>query len=792
MSETLTFRGKSDDEVRAVLTKYGIGLTVSEARKVEDEILGRAPTVTEAIAWGIEGSEHCSYKSSKKYLKTFPTEAPNVILGPSEDAGIVSFAYENGERFGVVIAHESHNHPSQIVPYEGAATGVGGIVRDVVCMGARVIAIADPLRFGSLREITSRWVYDGVTAGIGGYGNPIGVPTLAGDVYANESFNGNTLVNVVALGVVRESEIIHSYAPEEAAEHEYDYILVGKATDASGMGGASFASVGLDTGDVEANKASVQEPNAFLKRHLMVSTYDLFARLKDKHLLDKVGFKDLGGGGLLCASVEMAEHYGHGAKIDLSKVSVSVEGLPAPVTLCAETQERFLWVCDPSITQMILEHYNNVWALPKVARGAGARVVGTVTEGNYKVESGEGVEVDAPARAVTEGLSYDRPVRERLLELDEPAIEVPYDLSLSLLTVLGSPQVASRAPVYEQYDKQVQGQVILEAGQADAGVMLPFVYERASDEVKRIGLALSVDGNPRYGRISAYWQGANAVVEAMRNVAAVGATPWALTDCLNYGNPEVPEDMWDFVQGVRGVGDAARGVHLKGYDDSPVPIVSGNVSFYNESRSMEGERRSVDPSAIVSCVGRLTDGRKAITHQFKQQGSSVIMVGERKDELGGSAYYETHGELGARVPMPDFAAVKREIYAVIDVIDEGLAYACHDISDGGLGVALSEMCFGGSGLGRVGAAIDLGVLDSMLLDDIVLFSETGGFVMEIAPEHQTRVVSILEQYGVYYRVIGRTTGDGVLDIRKGGVPLVNVSVSEMASVWLKGLRERVK
>lgn len=294
------------------LAKYNIGLTLAEAIRIEREILKREPTVTELVVFGIEGSEHCSYRSSHQYLKLLPTKAPNVILGPSEDAGIVRIA----PGWGIVIGHESHNHPSQIVPYEGAATGIGGIVRDVICMGAKVIAVADGLRFGEIKENRSKWIHEGVVRGISGYGNPIGVANLGGDLYYNDSFNDNCLVNVVALGVVKESEIIHSRAPKNA--ENFNFILVGKPTDNSGFGGASFASLELDEEKKEQNKGAVQEPNAFLKRHLLESTYDLFKTLKEKKFLSKVGFKDLGAGGVICASVELADAGGYGAEMFLN------------------------------------------------------------------------------------------------------------------------------------------------------------------------------------------------------------------------------------------------------------------------------------------------------------------------------------------------------------------------------------------------------------------------------------------------------------------------------------------
>lgn len=619
MPQTFAFSTMTDEEITKILHENKIGLTIDEAKKVES-LLGRAPTLTEAIVFGIQNSEHCSYRSTKKYLKKLlPTEAPNVILGPVEDSGIVEIARIKGDRYGLVMAHESHNHPSQIVPFEGAATGVGGIVRDIACMGARVIATLDPLRFGDIKENEPRHIAEDVVEGIAGYGNPIGIPNLGGDIYFDEQFNDNCLVNVVALGLVKESEIIHSYVPKEAAEVGYDIIIVGKPTDNSGMGGAAFASVELDEDDKEANKGAVQEPNPFLKRHLLVSTYDLFDILKDKGFLDKVSFKDMGAGGNVCSTVEQVSKWGYGADLYLEKIHTGMPNLHPSVIAASETQERFAWACHPDVTQIILDHYNKKWDLPFVAENARASVVGKIREGNYTLWFNGEKEVDASAEDITEGIQYDREVKEPMRNFTEPEIEEKEDYSGDLLKLLGSENIASRKPVYEKYDKQVRGDTIIESGEADAGVLAPLLGEEVSDDLKKIGIALSVDGNARYGKISPYYQAMNAVVESMRNVAAVGAHPIALTDCLNYGNPEKPEHMWEFVEGVKGMADACKGVPLKEYPDSPLPIISGNVSLYNESK-----HGSIPPSTIVCCAGKIEDYTKAVTMQLKKRREQFI------------------------------------------------------------------------------------------------------------------------------------------------------------------------
>jgi len=761
-----------------------IALTVEEARKIT-EILGRDPSLTEAIVWGIQGSEHCSYKSSRSHLGSLPTKGPHVMIGPGEDAGIVEIANvecKDGvtRKFGLAMAHESHNHPSQVVPYEGAATGVGGIVRDVLCMGAKVIATADPLRFGNINRTQTKLITEGVANGIEGYGNPIGVPNIAGDLYFEDSFNPNCLVNVVCLGLVAEDEIIHSYVPEEAADEGYDIIILGKPTDNSGMGGASFSSFMLDEDEKEANKSAVQEPNPFLKRHLLESTYDLFKILKEKGELGRVSLKDMGAGGNVCSTVEQIDHWGYGADIDIEKVHQGMEGLHPSVIACSETQERFAWICHPSLTQMILDHYNKKWALPEIAYNAGASHVGKVTHGNYVLRHNGEVLLDAKAKDITQGLKYDRPYQAPERELTEPEFAVPENLETTLLEMMAGENMASRLPIYERYDKNVQGITIIESGQADAGLIAPFRNRPDVDEeTQKIGVALSVDCVSRQTKISPYWSAANAVVESMRNVAAIGATPWAATDCLNYGNPEIPEEMWELVEGIRGVGDALRAVECKSFPGNPVPVVSGNVSLY----------KSVDASAIIGMVGRMKNIEKAITLKLKEAGSTLVLLGKRKDECGASEYYRMHGEVGANVPQADFARAKSEIYTVIDAIDAGLVRSCHDISDGGLGAALVEMALGGHGDGQIGFRVSLENVaeDSTLRTDKKLFSETGGFVMEVAPENLAAVRELAATHDVEIIEVGQTTQAARLQFDD----LIDLDLNDMRDAWLNGLRNKL-
>ena len=771
-TETVDFVQLKPEAIRAKLVELNIPLTPDEAIKIQNEMLGRAPSLAELILFSIQGSEHCSYKSSRNHLKQFTTEGPDVVLGAKEDAGVVAVATDNdGHRWCIVMSHESHNHPSQIVPYEGAATGVGGNVRDVLCMGAEVIACTDSFRFGDIKNNKTKWIHDGVVAGIAGYGNPLGIPNIGGDLYYHEGYNENCLVTLVTLGIVREDHIIHSYAPKNA--DGYDLILIGKPTDNSGFGGASFASLELEEEKKEQNKGAVQEPNAFLERHLLKSSYALFDILKEKDLINNIGFKDLGAGGVACASVELAETSGYGSEVWMDKIHIGMDGLHPSIYLCSETQERFMWVCSPELTPFILEHYNKVFDLPGVSDGAQASVVGKIrNNGQYIVHNGDVEIVNAPAAEVTEGFIYDRSYEARKNNFSEPNLPEPPDYNQTLLDILSHENMASREPIFEQYDKQVQGRIYTETGLADSGVMAPFNSKNYPEEIRNVGIALSTDHNPRYGLVDPYWGGINAVVEAMRNVAAVGATPHALSDCLCFGNPEKPHQMWEFVEGVRGVADACHAITLKDNPEHATPIIAGNVSFYNESKN-----GAIPPSPIVSCLGRIKDVNKTVPAHFQNSNSVILMVGVRKDELGGSVYYSLFNELGSNLPKPDLEEVKHQIFALTDCIDDGLVLSCHDIADGGVASALAEMTFGNS----IGCNVKI---ESDLSPDKIMFSETGGFILEILPKNINALKSVFSNYGLDVFEIGSTGGKS---IEINGI--ANISVSEAKDIWTNGLRK---
>ncbi|MBI1812437.1 phosphoribosylformylglycinamidine synthase subunit PurL [Candidatus Peregrinibacteria bacterium] len=817
-STVLSFSKMSDEELSKILRAHSIGLTVEEARKIS-RMLGRDPTLVEATIWGIQGSEHSSYKSSRRFLKIFPTTGKHVILGPKEDSGIVAITDgPKGKRWGIVISHESHNHPSQIVPFEGAATGVGGTVRDVVCMGARVIGCMDLLRFGDLKTEETRTIANEVVRGIAGYGNPLGVPNLGGDTVFDSGFNDNCLVNAVAIGLVREDEVIHSFVPEEAAREHYDIILVGKPTDRSGFGGASFASTTMEEEKRDQNTGAVQEPNPFLERHLLASTYALFDWLATEKKLDKGSFKDLGAGGVVCSSVEQVAEKGFGAEIDLENVHVSIENLPPEVIACAETQERFCWMCHPSLTEHILHHYNVDWDLPRIAERAGACVIGTVTgDGMYRLRYRGELVCDARAIDIVSGLQYIRQTVNPDRERSEPHIACngsqiiahsplpsPFKIAIDEVfkAMLLHPSLTSKAPIIRHYDKSVIGNTLIEAGEADAGVIAPlqdlesYVHRGTHpgwdlpEDDRWIGVALAGDGNPRYGRISAYWQGVTAAVESMCNVAAVGAIPRALTDCLNEGNPENPEHLGALEQGVKGIADAANGMRFGG---EPVPIISGNVSLYNSTP----DGGAIPPSAIVCVIGVLPDARKALTQQIKRNDSQIFLLGDPADECGGSAYYEIlemlsgsprDALLGANLPKPNFERCSAMIRFLSQVIERGFILASHDIGEGGLLMTLFEMLVPQRKIGGVlGMEVALDSLPSALRSDTLLFTQTPGFVLEIAARHSQELLELAEAQDIHLHPIGRTIASPTLSIQRQSHELFRAKLIDLLALWDHGL-----
>ncbi|MDQ6823533.1 MAG: phosphoribosylformylglycinamidine synthase subunit PurL, partial [Candidatus Eremiobacteraeota bacterium] len=677
---------RSDGELEVAARTAGLALRVGELRRIADT-LGRDPSLVEIHAFDAQWSEHCSYKSSRHLLRRLPTQGPTVMQGPAEDAGILHLGEFRGERFGVVIAHESHNHPSQVVPFEGAATGVGGIVRDVLCMGAEVIAIADPLRFGRTEDAHShqRYVAQAAVDGIGAYGNAIGIPNIAGDVYFDERFDDNCLVNVVALGLVKEHDIIHSAAPPSSAG--WDIVLVGKATDASGFGGASFSSVTLDEEDSEANKGAVQVPDPFLKNVIMRASYRVFEYLRENAVV--AGFKDLGAGGIMGCSAEICASGGFGAIIDLDDVNTALPDLPSEVIAVGETQERLCWVLPPDVTPHVLRIYNEEFTLPEVAREARAVVIGAVQpDKRYVLRRGGETVMDVPIDFLTGSIRDDLPVRSPAPRPSErpSARGLPEDTSLAELLerVLEHRDVASRKNLYERYDSAVRGTTVLGRGEADAGVIAPVAGST-------LGVALSVAGNPRYSLVDAPRAAEYAVLEAVSKVVAVGARPLGLTDCLNFGNPQNIEHYSDLVHAIEGIAVAAS--------ELGTPFVSGNVSLYNEAENGQ----AIAASPIIACVGALQNVGTVVTAGFKAAGSTLFAIGAPDVALAGTVIAEVVGDRGGTLPEIDYDRKRRQIDFMLSASALGLLRSARSVGNGGLLATLCEMSFATGG--KLGAAI---------------------------------------------------------------------------------------
>jgi phosphoribosylformylglycinamidine synthase subunit PurL len=698
------------------------------------DTLGREPNRTELAMYAAMWSEHCSYKSSKVHLRTLPTEGPSVLVGPGQDAGAVDI----GDGVAAVFKIESHSHPSAIEPYQGAATGVGGIVRDIVSMGARPVALLDPLIFGPLDQERNRWLLEGVVAGIGGYGNCIGVPTVGGEVRFAESHSANPTVNVMCVGIAQADRLMtaatHTPGPGSLM------VLYGATTGRDGIGGVSvLASATLEEGS-EESRPSVQIGDPFAEKLLIEASLELI----DEELLE--GLQDLGGAGLSCAVSESAARAGLGARLDLDEVPLREPGMEAFEILTSESQERMLAIVHPSKLERVREVCAK-W-------GLATAVVATLEPGgDLDVRRGGEQVADVPALSLTEKAPvYERPMRPISADHDDPTF-VPFegDLGEALLSILASPNVASKRWVFEQYDRMVQGQTVAGPGSDAAVIRVPGTMK---------GLALSVDGNGRYGALDPYLGGAHAVAEATRNVAVTGAKPLAITNCLNFGNPERPEVMWQFAEAVRGMRDACEALET--------PVTGGNVSFYNESGGS-----AIPPTAVVGVLGALTDYRLRLPSGFPMPALAVYLLGESFPELGGSEFAETVLGVVAGVPPALDLQVERRLQDLVqEAAADDLLASAHDCSDGGAAVALAECAI----LGGHGFAVTLA---GDLPPHVLLFGESASrVVVAVAPEREGSLRGLAATRAVPFERLGETGGpraviDGMMD----------ATVTELAEAW---------
>jgi phosphoribosylformylglycinamidine synthase len=726
------------------------GLSAAEYRRLI-EALGRTPSYTELGIVSVMWSEHCSYKSSRAHLKTLPTEGPRVIQGPGENAGVVDI----GDNQAVVFKMESHNHPSFIEPYQGAATGVGGICRDVFTMGARPIAIADCLRFGAPDHPRTAYLVSGVVAGIGGYGNSFGVPTVAGDVSFHPSYDGNILVNAFCLGLAPADRIWLGTASGVGNPILY----VGAKTGRDGIHGATMASAEFDQ-ESEAKRPAVQVGDPFMEKLLLEACLELMAT----DVL--VGIQDMGAAGLTSSSVEMAARAGSGVELDLDAVPTRETGMTPYELMLSESQERMLMVVKAGREAEAMAIFAK-WDLD-------AAVVGRVTDsGRVVARMGGEVHADLPADLLAEGLVYERPFSppgdlesRRVLDL---GVLGRLDAAAAILDLVGDPGIASKAWVYRQYDYNVRHGTVVRPGEAGAGVVRVRV-PGGRDK----GLAIAAGCAERYVALDPRRGTRLVVAEAYANLVALGATPLAVTNCLNFGNPEKPEIMWQLAESIRGLGEACR--------ELETPVVSGNVSLYNET-----DGRAIRPTPMIAMVGLIDPlERHPPGARFRREGDRVAVVGAIEGSLAGSSYLDRRGQLAGELPALDVGAVRPVLEAARRIAAAGLAASLSDISDGGLAVALAEAVAGG-----VGASLRLPPPAGRL--EALLFGEgPARFVASYSDGDAEAIGAICSSLGATLIEIGRTSGRS-LSIEVTGRPeiLVELSVEEIAERFATGFAAAV-
>jgi phosphoribosylformylglycinamidine synthase len=695
------------------------GLSDDEYKKVV-EILGREPNLTELGIFSVMWSEHCSYKSSRVHLKKLPTTGPRVVQGPGENAGAVDI----GDGLCAVFKMESHNHPSFIEPYQGAATGVGGILRDIFTMGARPIALLDSLRFGLLDRPKNRYLVKGVVAGIAGYGNCMGVPTVGGEMVFNEIYSNNPLVNVFCLGIAKKDRLFKG----TAAGVGNPVLYVGSKTGRDGIHGATMASDSFDEAS-ESKRPTVQVGDPFTEKLLLEACLELM----ETDLL--VGIQDMGAAGLTSSSCEMASRAGNGIELDLTHVPRREPGMTPYELMLSESQERMLMVAKQGMEDEVLRICRK-WDLD-------CAVVGRVTgDGMLRVKDQGKVVAEIPAKALAEdGPKYERPnappaYQELLQALNLDALKEPKDYTATLLALLDSPTIASKRWVYQQYDHMVRTNSMVRPG-SDAAVL------RIKGTNKAV--AITADCNGRYCVLHPYIGGMIAVAEAARNLVCSGAEPIGLTDCLNFGNPERPEVMWQFILAVEGIADACKALD--------VPVVSGNVSFYNETNGL-----NIYPTPILGMVGLIEQADKAMTQWFKQAGDAIVLLGATREDLGGTEYLRVvhHREQG-EPPYLNLETEKALHACTLKLIRDGLVQSAHDCSDGGLAVALAECCVSARGK-SLGAVVRLS--GQTIRRDALLFGESQSrIVLSVRADAVDQVLKAAQAMGVPASKIGTVGGE---------------------------------
>ncbi len=722
------------------------GLTVEEFRRIFD-LINRTPNLTELGIFSVMWSEHCSYKSSRPYLRKLPVEGPKVLQGPGENAGVIDI----GDGLAVVFKIESHNHPSFIEPHQGAATGVGGIMRDIFTMGARPIALMNSLRFGDLEEPRTRFLLNGVVDGIASYGNCAGVPTVGGEIYFDSCYNGNILVNAFCLGQVKSDRIFCAGAGGVGNQILY----VGSKTGRDGIHGASLLASSEFDETTEDKRPTVQVGDPFIEKLLIEACLELFK-------FDwVVGVQDMGAAGLTSSSFEMAHRAGTGVFMDLSKVPLREEGMVPYEILLSESQERMLFVIEPG-------HENEAFAILN-KWGLDAAIIGEVIEESCVRIQFDGREVvNLPVFPVVDGALDLKRETKRPEYLDQVAYidltELP-DFSrgdTALKKLLACPNIASKEWVFEQYDHMVRLNTLILPG-SDAAVLRIKGTQKA--------VAISVDCNSRYCYLDPYEGAAIAVAEACRNVVCSGAQPVGLTNCLNFGNPEKPEIMWQFQQAVEGMGDACRFFEI--------PVVSGNVSLYNETKG-----DAIYPTPTIAVVGLIENQKKIMTQGFKKSGDQIALIGFTMEELGGTEYLKIMFDRSeGSPPVLDRKQEKQVQNFCLELIQKGFISSAHDCSEGGLAIAVAESCFSYGGQ-TLGATL---TLESTLRNDTLLFGETQSRIIISFPEERTNEIEDLAMaFPADYSLIGKVGGSH-FTVTVNGKEVIKQEINILKELWKTSL-----
>ena len=735
------------------------GLSEDEYQQILKH-LGREPNLTELGVFSVMWSEHCSYKSSRVHLKRFPTEGPRVVQGPGENAGAVDI----GDGLAAVFKMESHNHPSFIEPFQGAATGVGGILRDIFTMGARPIALLNSLRFGELDSTHNQHLLKGVVSGISWYGNCIGVPTVGGEITFNDIYSKNPLVNVFCLGIVKKDRLLRGLAKGEGNQVLY----IGAKTGRDGIHGATMASDSFDDAS-EKKRPNVQVGDPFLEKLLLEACLEFL----EQDLL--VGIQDMGAAGLTSSSCEMASRSGTGIELDVAKVPRREPNMTPYDILLSESQERMLLVAQPGKEEAVFAVCRK-W-------GIDAAVVGRVTDDGFlRVKEGAAIVAEIPADAIAEGAPrYERPsappqYQDLLQALNLDTLPDVKNVTDALVQLLASPTLASKRWVFRQYDYMVGTNTVVCPG-SDAAVL------RLKDTGK--ALAMTTDGNSRYCLLNPYMGGGLAVAEAARNLVCSGAKPLGVTDCLNFGNPERPDIMWQFIMAVEGIADTCRIFEM--------PVVSGNVSLYNETNGL-----SIYPTPIIGMVGLIEREDDITTQWFKESGDHILLIGETREDIGGTEYLKIiHSREQGMPPYLDVEQEQAVQQCVLTLIQKGWVESAHDCSEGGLLVTIAECCVTHPSR-AFGATIALN--QERLRLDALLFGESPSrIVISVKEENISKVTQYIQDLGtkVPMSVLGQVTNRDQMAVtvegeREKQVQSFSWAVKDLADRWKNSLAQQLE